>query len=95
MAHAADVLRAAVRETLGTDALVEPPRSAGADTFAWYLERIPGCYGRLGVHDPGRDELLDLHSGAFDVDERAIGIGVEVMVAATLDLLAATRSEVR
>ncbi len=83
-ADLSDVMRDAVRGALGRDALVEPPRSAGGDTFAWYLEHVPGCYGRLGVHDPERTERLDLHSGAFDVHEGAIDVGVRVMIAAAL-----------
>ncbi len=83
----AEVMSDAVRRTVGADALLEPPRSAGGDTFAWYLDRAPGCYGRLGVHDPERGEQLDLHSGAFDVHEDAIDVGVRVLVAAALSVL--------
>jgi hypothetical protein len=40
------------------------------------------------VHDPAsRDDRLDLHSSTFDVDERAIDIGVRVLVEAALDAL--------
>lgn len=74
---------------LGADCVVVPPRSRGGDSFAWYLEEAPGCYLRLGVHDPTRSPVrLDLHSGAFDVDDRAIAIGVELLVALALDHLA-------
>ncbi len=85
-AGAADAAAAAARRVLGVDGVVEPPRSQGGDSFAWYQERVPGCYLRLGVHDPDRgDERLDLHSGAFDVDDRAIEIGVRVMVSLAMD----------
>ena len=60
--------------------MVEAPQSLGGDSFAWYLEEVPGSYARLGVHDPSRGEQLDLHSSVFDVDERAIEIGVRVLV---------------
>jgi amidohydrolase len=44
---------------------------------------------RLGVHDPAsREPRLDLHSGRFDVDDRAIAIGVRVLVR-TVELAAA------
>lgn len=72
---------AAARAVLGDQGVVEPPRSFGGDSFAWYQERVPGCYVRLGVHDPTKGSpRLDLHSGAFDVDDRAIDVGVRVMV---------------
>jgi amidohydrolase len=35
---------------------------------------------RLGVRDPG-GPTLDLHAGHFDVDERAIAIGVQLLAA--------------
>lgn len=71
---------------LGEDGVVVPPRSRGGDSFAWYLEQVPGCYVRLGVHDPdGGAVRRDLHSGAFDVDDRAIAVGIELMVALVED----------
>jgi metal-dependent amidase/aminoacylase/carboxypeptidase family protein len=72
---------------------VEPPRSNGGDSFAWYQQLVPGCYARLGVHDPNVSPVrLDLHSGDFDVDDRAIEVGVRVMVR-TVELLAARMGE--
>ncbi len=69
-------------EVLGDAAVREAPRSLGGDSFAWYQQIVPGCYVRLGVHDPARaGERLDLHSGAFDVDDRAIEVGIRLMVA--------------
>ena len=65
--------------------VVDAVQSRGGDSFAWYLERVPGMYLRLGTHDP-RDAgpRLDLHSAHFDVDERAIAIGSQVLVAIAL-----------
>lgn len=77
---AAALAASVVRSSFGPDALVKPPRSAGGDTFAWYLRHTKGCYLRLGVHDPALgDSYHDLHSGEFDVDERAIDVGVTLM----------------
>jgi amidohydrolase len=81
---AAGTMAAAVRSSIDAEAVVDTPRSAGGDTFAHYQEKVPGCYGRLGVHDPANDGVLDLHSGAFDVDERAIDVGVRVLVTTAL-----------
>lgn len=79
-AAAASIVAAAARDVLGDDCVVEPPRSYGGDSFAWYQELVPGCYVRLGVHDPSKgDPRLDLHSGRFDVDDRAIEVGVRVL----------------
>ncbi|MCZ7529665.1 MAG: M20/M25/M40 family metallo-hydrolase [Acidimicrobiia bacterium] len=82
-------LERAARAVLGSAAVVDATQSAGGDDFSWYLEQVPGSYARLGVNDPsdGR-EALDLHAGNFDVDERAIGVGIRVLVEAALDTLA-------
>ena len=74
---------------LGSDAVAAAPLSFGGDSFSYYLDRVPGSYVRLGVHDPDRGEQLDLHSGVFDVHEGAIDIGVRVLVATVLAALAA------
>jgi amidohydrolase len=79
----------AARSVLGDDAVAEAPQSWGGDSFAWYLDHAPGTYARLGIHDPTRDgDREDLHSSTFHVDERAIDVGIEVLVATALDALA-------
>lgn len=78
----------AVRAALGDDGVVEVEQSWGGDSFAWYLEKVPGSYARLGVHDPQSGApRLDLHAGTFDVDERAIGHGALVLALAALEAL--------
>jgi amidohydrolase len=81
-------ITAAAREVVGERGVIEAPQSLGGDSFAWYLEMIPGSYARLGVHDPrSADERLDLHSSTFDIDERAIDVGVELLVRTALNQL--------
>ncbi len=75
----------AAAAALGGDRVVESPVSMGGEDFAWYLEQVPGAMARLGVGRPG--EELDLHQGSFDIDERAIGYGVRVMVHTALAAL--------
>lgn len=66
--------------------VVEAPRSWGGDDFAWLTRAVPGTYLRLGVHDPAWGSTRrDLHAGLFDVDERAIGHGVRLLVAVALE----------
>ncbi|TAK70195.1 MAG: amidohydrolase [Actinomycetota bacterium] len=76
------------RAVLGHDGVVEAPRSRGGDSFAWYLDHVPGSYVRLGVHDPASGRSRgDLHASTFDVDERAIGYGVQVLALTALAAL--------
>jgi amidohydrolase len=62
------------------DSVVDVEQSWGGDDFAWFTRQVPGTYARLGVRTPG-GPTLDLHAGHFDVDERAIEIGVRLLVA--------------
>jgi amidohydrolase len=81
-------LAEAARHVVGERGVIEAPQSLGGDSFAWFLQLVPGSYGRLGVHDPSSaGPALDLHSSTFDVDERAIDIGVRVLVEAALRTL--------
>jgi amidohydrolase len=66
-------------EAIGPDALADTRQSGGGEDFSWYLEEIPGAMARLGVW-PGEGPQLDLHQPTFDLDERALGIGLRVMV---------------
>ncbi|OBY30137.1 amidohydrolase [Mycolicibacter kumamotonensis] len=65
-------------EAVGPEVLAETRQSGGGEDFSWYLEQVPGAMARLGVW-PGSGPQLDLHQPTFDLDERALGIGVRVM----------------
>jgi len=49
--------------------------SMGGDDFAYYLEKIPGAYFRIGSYD-GNTE--DIHTSDFNVDEECIFAGIKV-----------------
>jgi amidohydrolase len=66
-------------EAISPDTLADTRQSGGGEDFSWYLEEVPGAMARLGVWS-GRGPQLDLHQPTFDVDERALGIGVQFMV---------------
>jgi amidohydrolase len=78
------MFEAAADRVLGPDAVTPAPQSLGGEDFAWYLESIPGALARLGTRKPGSGDDFDIHQPAFDVDERAIGIGVRLMSATAL-----------
>jgi amidohydrolase len=79
-AAAVDVQRVAIVDALGTGALADTAQSMGGEDFAWYLDSVPGALARLGVRAPG-GAPFDLHQGTFDIDERALGIGIRYTVA--------------
>lgn len=66
-------------EAVGPEVLAETKQSGGGEDFSWYLEDVPGAMARLGVWS-GSGPQLDLHQPTFDLDERALAVGVRVMV---------------
>ncbi|MFF5070140.1 amidohydrolase [Micromonospora olivasterospora] len=88
-AKAIQVLTAATAAALGPEGVAETPQSMGGEDFSWYLEYVPGALARLGVGRSGPN--VDLHRASFDVDERAIPVGIRVMVQTALRALAAAR----
>lgn len=66
-------------EAVGPDVLADTRQSGGGEDFSWYLEEVPGAMARLGVWDQV-GEQLDLHQPNFDIDERALAVGVRVLV---------------
>src|ERR1700731_1514051 len=83
----AAMLAAAALDVLGAGSVVQTPQSLGGEDFAWYLESVPGALARLGTRVPGSVVSLDIHQPTFDVDERAIGIGVKAMVPTAINAL--------
>ncbi|WP_454195383.1 M20 family metallopeptidase [Nocardia sp. Marseille-Q1738] len=75
--HSTRMFEDAIR-ALGPDALSDTMQSGGGEDFSWYLEEVPGAMARLGVWS-GEGEQLDLHQPTFDIDERALAVGVRVL----------------
>ncbi len=66
-------------EAVGPEVLADTRQSGGGEDFSWYLEEVPGAMARLGVWDRVGPQL-DLHQPNFDIDERALAVGVRVLV---------------
>jgi amidohydrolase len=74
-----------VRETgmrvLGARAYVESPKPAmWGEDFAFYLQKIPGCFFVLGVQPHDRDSYPMLHNPRYDFTDAAVPVGIRMMV---------------
>jgi len=78
------ILTEAAEQAIGPDAVAQAPQSLGGEDVAWYLESIPGALARLGIRGPQTPTDLDIHQANFDIDERAIGVGVRLLAASAL-----------
>jgi amidohydrolase len=74
--------REAVRTVLGPDALVPlAGTNMGGEDFAFYLERMPGCFLRVGAREPG-GAWLPAHSPGFYAAEDSVFTGAAVLAEA-------------
>jgi amidohydrolase len=86
---ATGILESAAKAMLGHSMVQHARQSMGGEDFAWYLESVPGTLARLGTRNPEWADEFDIHQSTFDVDERAIGIGIRVMAATAVQALGA------
>ncbi|WP_439550771.1 M20 metallopeptidase family protein [Falsiroseomonas sp.] len=75
---------AAVRAQFG-EVVEEGEASMGSEDFAEFAARAPSFQLRIGSGAEGRDDRL--HNDKYQPDERCIGLGVQALSRAALDLL--------
>jgi amidohydrolase len=82
-----DFVRQVIGETRGRGAIVELEHPMmSAEDFGLYLEQVPGTFAFLGAR-PAHQEPFPLHHPQFDFDERALPVGVEILVTVALEYL--------
>jgi amidohydrolase len=54
--------------------------SMGGEDFAYYLEKVPGSYFRLGCRNEEKGLIHPYHSSLFDIDEEVLPFGVEMFI---------------
>jgi hippurate hydrolase len=80
--NAARWARQAAAAVLGEVAVVPfGVTNMGGEDFAFYLERIPGCFMRIGAREEG-GERLAAHSPRFTAAEESIFVGAAVLAEA-------------
>lgn len=76
-----DWVNDAVSAHVGTQNCVQlPTANMAAEDFAVYLQTLPGAFVRVGVCEPGGSAVA-AHSPQFYVDNSAIRVGAEILVA--------------
>ncbi|MEO9171429.1 MAG: M20 family metallopeptidase [Candidatus Baltobacteraceae bacterium] len=76
--------RALAQATAGDDVVLEASKLMGAEDFSFYAERVPACFYTLGCRGDVNTGYPH-HSSLFDIDERALPVGVAMMTALALD----------
>jgi len=81
----AELARAAAGTVLGLDNVLPLNTvNMGGEDFAFYLEKVAGCYVRVGAQVEGKAGF-PAHSSKFDFDERALAVGAAWFHAVALE----------
>ncbi|MBN1619092.1 amidohydrolase [candidate division WOR-3 bacterium] len=72
--------REAAKESKAIKEVVENLKIAVAEDFSFYLNRYPGAMGFLGAGNSEKGANHPHHSPYFDIDEDALGIGIDVFM---------------
>lgn len=83
-----DIARRSAVSFLGSENVVELPMRMTAEDFAYYTQKIPGVFYRIGITDPKtKMPVANLHSGSFDIDEESLLTGCSCMASIALDMM--------
>ena len=75
------------KEVLGESKVKDLPQLMTAEDFAWYSQKVPACFYRLGTSNPAKGIDSKQHTSTFDIDENSMKIGMETMTFLTINLL--------
>lgn len=84
----AEIVRRAATEVVGEEHVRPQIPTMGGEDFSFFLEARPGCYFWVGTNNAERGLVWGHHHPRFDIDEEALGIGVETMVRTLIGYLA-------
>ncbi|MEI7594326.1 MAG: M20 family metallopeptidase [Bacteroidota bacterium] len=66
-------------EFLGASNVVDLDLRMTAEDFAYFTQKVPSCFYRLGVGNPNKGIISNLHTSTFNIDESSIETGVGLM----------------
>lgn len=71
-----DIARTAAINVLGAEKVGDMAASMGGEDFAYFLEKVPGTFARLGASRPGTVNPPGLHTSKLLIDEECIAVGI-------------------
>ncbi|HEY8296949.1 MAG TPA: amidohydrolase [Candidatus Baltobacteraceae bacterium] len=76
--------RALAENAFGSERVFTADKLMGAEDFSFFAQRVPACFYTLGAQG-GPATGVAHHSSTFDIDERALPVGVAMMTALAFD----------
>jgi amidohydrolase len=75
-----DLVRAVATEVVGAEKVLSGPRTMGGEDFSEFTHYVPSCFFWVGSRDETSGKVWGHHHPRFDIDERCLSVGVEMMV---------------
>jgi amidohydrolase len=72
-------LRAYAAEYVGLENIIDLDLWMGGEDFAFYSQKVPACFYRLGTRNEAKGIVSGVHTPTFDIDEEALEIGPGLM----------------
>ncbi len=64
---------------LGKENVIITTPRMGAEDFAFYSQKVPACFYRLGTGNPDKGITSNIHTPTFNIDENALVTGMGLM----------------
>lgn len=81
----ASLVHAAAEKVVGKENVVSMPKRLGAEDFAFYAEKAPAMFLRLGFGNEAKGCTKTAHNSDFKVDDEVLHLGAETFVQFVLD----------
>jgi amidohydrolase len=85
--HMADLVRQAAADVVGAENIKPGPPLMPSEDYSEFTRRVPSCYFFVGSKNEETGKVWGHHHPKFDIDERALSIGVETFVGTVLRYL--------
>jgi len=83
------IVQGALAEVVGEENVLTGPRLMGSEDFSEFTHRLPSTFFFVGSRDDATGKNIAHHHPRFDIDERCLPLGVEMMTLAALRWLEA------
>ena len=79
--------RQAAVDYIGPENVADLTTWMASEDFAFYSQKIPACFYRIGTGNPAKNITSPVHTPTFNIDESALGISTGLMAWITVKLL--------
>jgi len=72
--------RLKLKQFFGEENVIDLPIRMTAEDFAFFAEKIPATFIRLGVRNESKGLMHPVHNSCFDIDEDSLVIGIQTLL---------------